>query len=84
LSIIKSSQQKLLKKEIKVCRKKEKRNCSCFFHQQKNVITKKKCVKKFVCVLSACKLKYYMKNICPTTRKKERIKITKLSFRREK
>jgi len=69
-----------------VCRKKvrKKEIAAVFFHQQKNVTTKKKCVKKIVCVLSACKLKYYMKNICPTTRKKERIRITKLSFRREK
>jgi len=73
LSIIKSSQQKLLKKETKVCRKKvRKKKLQLFFPPtKKNVITKKKCVKKFVCVLSACKLKYYMKNICPTTRKKE-------------
>lgn len=63
---------------------KKKEIAAVFFTNKKNVITKKKCVKKFVCVLSACKLKYYMKNICPTTRKKERIKITKLSFRREK
>jgi len=54
---------------------KKKEIAAVFSTNKKNVITKKKCVKKFVCVLSACKLKYYMKNICPTTRKKKELKL---------
>jgi len=57
-------------------KKVRKKKLQLFFPPtKKNVITKKKYVKKFVCVLSACKLKYYMKNICPTTTRKKELKL---------
>jgi len=69
-----------------VCRKKvRKKKLQLFFStNKKNVTTKKKCVKKIVCVLSACKQAEILHEKHLSYYKKERIKITKLSFRREK